>query len=357
MCLVCMLAYFFKRLFLIIPTLLGIMLANFLIVHAAPGGPVEYVMSRFQGDSSSGEGNAFSVSSLNKGATSTSGNQEMIEGLKKLYGFDQPLWKRFLHMMKNYFTFNFGDSYFKSESVANLIYNRLFVSLSLGLWTTILVYLVSIPLGIAKAVYNGTRFDTWSSFFVVVGYAVPSFLFALALIILFAGGSFWSFFPLRGLMSSHWADLSVWGKVKDYCWHVALPIFAQVLSGFASLSFLTKNSFLEEMHKQYVMMARAQGFTEKAILFKFVFRNAMLVVIAGLPATLIGVLFSGSLLIEMLFSIDGLGLLGYEAIMTRDYPIVFGSLYIFTLIGLLLHLMSDLLYVWIDPRIDYTKNT
>ena len=355
-----MLAYFFKRLFLIIPTLLGIMLANFLIIHAAPGGPIDYVMSRLQTSSSAGEvggGGGFAPSSLAKGATATSGNQEMIESLRKLYGFDQPLWKRFLHMIKNYFTFDFGDSYFKSDSVAHLIYSRIFVSLSLGLWTTILVYLISIPLGIAKAVYNGTKFDMLSSFCVVVGYAVPSFLFALALIVFFAGGSFWSWFPLRGLTSFNWVDLSLWGKMKDYCWHVALPILAQVLSGFASLAFLTKNSFLEEMHKQYVMMARAQGFTEKAILLKFVFRNAMLVIIAGLPATLIGVLFSGSLLIEMLFSIEGLGLLSYEAIMTRDYPIVFGSLYIFTLIGLLLHLMSDLIYVWIDPRIDYNKNT
>ena len=346
--------YVAKRLLLIIPTLLGILLVNFLIIHVAPGGPVEYMMSRFQQQKDFEA--AGSVTGESSSCRGMNCNQEMIQELRKLYGFDQPLWKRFLHMVKNYLTFNLGDSYFKSDSVSSLILKRIPVSISLGLWSMLVVYLISIPLGIAKAVNNGTRFDSLTSLLVVVGYAVPSFLFALALIILFAGGSFWSWFPLRGLTSSYWADLSLWGKVKDYAWHMVLPIASEVLAGFATLTFLTKNMFLEEIRKQYVLMARAQGFGERVILTRFIFRNAMLLVVAGLPTTLMAVLFSGALLVEMIFSLEGLGLLGYEAVMTRDYPIVFGSLYIFTLMGLILHVVSDWIYTLVDPRINYKKN-
>lgn len=347
--------YLLKRLLLIFPTLFGIMIVNFIIINAAPGGPIEYAMSRLQETHSAESSHLSSNSPMQDVSKSTNWTDETIKDLKKRYGFDKPLMERFWLMIKNYLTFNFGDSYFKSDSVAHLIISKIPVTLSLGLWSTIIIYLISIPLGIAKAVYNRKSFDTWTSVAVVLGYSVPNFLFAMALLVVFAGGSFWSWFPLRGLTSSGWADLSWFAKIKDYFWHLALPITAQVLSGFAALTLLTKNSFLEEMHKQYVTTARAQGFSEISILMKTIFRNAMLIVIAGLPATLVMILFSGSLLIEMIFSIDGLGLLSYEAVMTRDYPIVFGSLYIFTLIGLFLHLISDLIYTWIDPRIDFNK--
>lgn len=340
--------YVLKRLLLIIPTLFGIMLVNFAIIHIAPGGPIDYVLSKMNSEPSA-------ESLPRTGDPRGSWNQEMIEELNKRYGFDQPFWKRFFIMIKNYLCFDLGKSYFKHDSVSHLIFSRLPVSLSLGLWSTLIIYLVSIPLGMIKAVKNGSSFDIWTSVLVMVGYAIPSFLFALGLVVLFAGGSFWSFFPLRGLVSSCWEDLSWWGKIKDYFWHLSLPIIAQVLSGFASLTLLTKNSFLEEIHKPYVLAARAQGLSEKALLFKTIFRNAMILVIAGFPATVMGILFSGSLLIEMIFSLEGLGLLGYEAIMTRDYPIIFGSLYFFTLIGLMLHLITDILYTWVDPRIDFNK--
>ena len=349
--------YILRRLLLMIPTLIGIMVVNFIIIQAAPGGPIERIMAQMQGIG--GENSiAESAPMQNVDQTNFSGHTwdpALVNDLKKLYGFDKPPVKRFFLMMKNYLTFNFGESYFKNASVLDLILQKLPVSISIGLWTTLLIYLISIPLGIAKAVKNGTPFDSWTSFIMVIGYAIPSFLFALTLLILFAGGSFWSWFPLRGLTSANWATLSFFGKIKDYFWHLTLPITAQVISGFASLMLLTKNSFLEEIHKNYVITARSQGLSEKAILFRHIFRNAMLVVIAGLPATLLHIFFSGSLLIEMIFSLDGLGLLSFESIMNRDYPVVFGSLYIFTIIGLFLHLLSDLLYTWIDPRIDFQK--
>ncbi|MDK3160681.1 microcin C ABC transporter permease YejB [Kamptonema cortianum] len=280
---------------------------------------------------------------------------EFIAKLEKMFGFDKPPLERFLLMMKNYLTFNFGDSYFKDRSVMELIIEKMPVSISIGLWTTILVYLISIPLGIRKAVHDGTSFDVWTSAVVVVGYAIPGFLFAILLIVLFAGGSFWSIFPLRGLVSDNWHHLGLIDKVLNYLWHMVLPITAMVISGFASLTFLTKNSFLEEINKQYVVTARAKGLTERRVLFGHVFRNAMLIVIAGMPAALIGIFFSGSLLIEVIFSLDGLGLLGFDSAISRDYPVVFGTLYIFTLLGLFLHIVGDLSYTFIDPRIDFER--
>jgi microcin C transport system permease protein len=272
-----------------------------------------------------------------------------------MFGFDKPPLERFVLMIKNYLTFNFGESYFKDRSVIDLILEKMPVSISIGLWTTLFVYLISIPLGIRKAVVDGTPFDVWSSAVVIVGYAIPGFLFAILLIVLFAGGSFWSIFPLRGLISDHWHELSLGSKILDYLWHMVLPISALVISGFASLTLLTKNSFLEEINKQYVITARAKGLSERRVLFGHVFRNAMLIVIAGMPAALLHIFFAGSLLIEVIFSLDGLGLLGFESAINRDYPVVFGTLYIFTLLGLFLHIMGDLSYTFIDPRIDFER--
>lgn len=342
--------YFLKRLLFLIPTILGIMLINFLIVHIAPGGPVEYALSRIQ-EASGAPGTEMASGSTQH--LTLASHDDIAQELRKRYGFDQPLWKRFLHMMRSYLSFDFGQSYFKNDSVGHLLLSRMIVSISIGLWSTLFVYLCALPLGIMKALRNGETFDVWSSILIIIGYAIPSFLFALALLIFFAGGSFYSWFPLRGLVSENWMDLSWWGKIKDYFWHLTLPIVAQVLSGFAALTLLTKNSFLEEIKKHYVLTARSIGFSEGAILWRYVFRNATLVLVANLPHTLQHILFSGSLLIEMIFSLDGLGLLGYEAILTRDYPVIFGSLYIFTLIGLFMRIMSDWLYTRIDPRIHY----
>ncbi len=272
-----------------------------------------------------------------------------------MFGFDKPPLERFVMMMKNYLTFNFGESYFKDRSVIGLIIEKMPVSISIGIWTTLFIYLISIPLGIRKAVKDGSPFDIWSSVVVIIGYAIPSFLFAILLIVLFAGGSFWSIFPLRGLISDNWQELSLGGKILDYLWHMVLPITALVLSGFASLTLLTKNSFLEEINKLYVTTARAKGLTERRVLFGHVFRNAMLIVIAGMPSALLHVFFAGSLLIEVIFSLDGLGLLGFESAISRDYPVVFGTLYIFTLLGLLLHILGDLAYTFVDPRIDFER--
>jgi len=341
-----------------IPTLLGIMLLNFIIVQAAPGGPIDQVLARFQGLSSQastrmegGGGDVASGSGESRGARGIP--PAFIAKLETQFGFDQPAHERFIGMIADYATFDFGESFFRGEKVTTLMLERLPVSISLGLWTTLVVYLVSIPLGIRKALSHGSRFDVWSSGLVIVGYAIPGFLFAILLIVLFAGGSYWDLFPLRGLTSSDYSELSAWGKVKDYLWHITLPVIASSIGSFATLTMLTKNSFLDEVHKQYVLTARAKGASDRRVLYGHVFRNAMLIIIAGLPAALVGIFFTGSLLIEVIFSLNGLGLLGFEAVMQRDYPVIFGTLYLYTLIGLILKLISDLTYVWVDPRIDF----
>lgn len=365
--------YVVKRLLLIIPTLFGIMLLNFIVVQVAPGGPVEQMIAkithtgvestaRFSGGSSgeisgsSGQANR----SISSGATSKyRGAQgldpELIKEIEKFYEFDKPAYVRFTSMVKNYLVFDFGTSFFKDQTVVDLIIDKLPVSISLGLWTTLLVYSISIPLGIKKAITDGRKFDIWTSTVIIIGYAVPGFLFAILLIVLFAGGSYWQIFPLRGLVSPEWHDLPLFAKITDYFWHITLPVISMVISGFASLTFLTKNSFIEEISKQYVLTAKAKGLSQRQVLYGHVFRNAMLIVIAGFPAVLIGILFTGSLLTEIIFSLDGLGLLAFEAVIQRDYPVILGSLYIFTIIGLLLNLLGDVMYVLIDPRIDFAR--
>src|SRR5215831_14279947 len=343
-----MIAYAIRRIALIIPTLFAIMVVNFVIIQAAPGGPVEQMISRLKGSDVSATERVSGGTGEFK--TQAGGTDTRYRGAR---GLDQPPLERFLLMMRNYITFDFGTSFFRDRRVVDLIKDKLPVSISIGLWTTLVTYLVSIPLGIKKAVRDGSRFDVWTSAVIIVGYAVPSFLFAVLLIVLFAGGSYLSIFPLRGLVSDNWAALSWPMQIADYFWHIALPITALVISGFATLTMLTKNCFLEEINKQYVLTARSKGLTERRVLYGHVFRNAMLLVVAGFPAALIGILFTGSLLIEVIFSLDGLGLLGFEAAINRDYPIMFATLYVFTLIGLLLKLISDLTYMLIDPRIDF----
>ena len=364
-----MLAYILPRLMLVIPTLLGIMVLNFFIIQAAPGGPVEQMISQIQGTSVDATerftGSASGGETVKSASADTSGGgayrgarglpKELIERIEKMYGFDKPIVERFFLMMKNYLVFDFGESFFRNKRVVDLIIDKMPVSISLGLWTTLLVYFISIPLGIAKAVRDGSRFDLSSSTTLIVLNAIPGFLFALLLVVLFAGGGYFKWFPLRGLVSDDWSSLGPIDKVLDYFWHMALPIGAMVIGGFATLTFLTKNSFLEEIHKQYVLTARAKGLEERRVLYGHVFRNAMLIVIAGFPAAFIHVLFTGALLIEVIFSLDGLGLLGFEAAINRDYPIMFGALYVFTLIGLVLKLISDLTYMLIDPRIDFER--
>src|ERR1700747_1780712 len=357
-----MIAYAIRRVLLIIPTLFAIMVGNFIIVQAAPGGPIEQMVAKLKGSTVSatervsGGGGEFKPQagggdSRYRGARGL--DPGLIRELKKQYAFNKPPLKRFLLMMRNYVTFDFGTSFFRDRRVVDLIKDKLPVSISIGLWTTLVTYLVSIPLGIRKAVRDGSRFDVWTSAVIIVGYAVPSFLFAVLLIVLFAGGSYFSIFPLRGLVSDNWATLSWPMRIADYFWHVTLPVTALVISGFATLTMLTKNCFLEEINKQYVLTARAKGLTERRVLYGHVFRNAMLLVVAGFPAALIGILFTGSLLIEVIFSLDRLRLLGFGAGHKRDYPITFATLYVFTLIGLLLKLVSDLTYMLIDPRIDF----
>ncbi|MEJ5080356.1 MULTISPECIES: microcin C ABC transporter permease YejB [unclassified Ochrobactrum] len=360
-------AYIFRRLLLMIPTILGIMAISFAVVQFAPGGPVERVIAQLSGqggdalDRISGGGadagqtaiDSGSVNSKYRGAQGL--DPQFIADLEKQFGFDKPPLERFGHMLWSYMSFDFGRSYFRDISVIDLIKEKMPVSISLGLWLTFLSYLISIPLGIRKAIKEGTRFDTWTSAIIIVGYAIPSFLFAILLIVLFAGGSFFDWFPLRGLTSPDFAQMSVWGKIGDYLWHMVLPVTALVLSAFATTTLLTKNSFLEEIRKQYVTTARAKGLTEHQVLYRHVFRNAMLIVIAGFPGAFISAFFTGSLLIETIFSLDGLGLLGYQSIINRDYPVVFASLFIFSLIGLLVGLLSDLMYTWIDPRIDFDR--
>jgi microcin C transport system permease protein len=366
-----MLAYILRRLMLVVPTLFGIMVINFFIVQAAPGGPVEQMISQIQGtaigaterfsgsasggeiaqrgQATGGEGGAY------RGARGLP--KELIERIEKMYGFDKPAYERFALMLKNYVTFDFGESFFRNRRVVDLIIEKMPVSISLGLWTTLLVYFVSIPLGIAKAVRDGTRFDLSSSTVLIVLHAIPGFLFALLLVVLFAGGSYFKWFPLRGLVSDDWSTLGMIDKGLDYAWHMALPIGAMVIGGFTTLTFLTKNSFLEEIHKQYVLTARAKGLTERRVLYGHVFRNAMLIVVAGFPAAFIGVLFTGSLLIEVIFTLDGLGLLGFEAALNRDYPIMFGTLYFFGLIGLVMGILGDIMYTVVDPRIDFESRS
>ncbi|HYL33966.1 MAG TPA: microcin C ABC transporter permease YejB [Stellaceae bacterium] len=360
-----MLAYALRRILLIIPTLFAIILVNFIIVQAAPGGPVDQLIAQLKGTSGgalsrvtgSGGELGLNVTSATQAANQSRGarglDPQFVAELNKLYGFDKPPTERFVQMMKNYLTFNFGESFYQDQPVLKLIAQKLPVSISLGLWTTLITYLVSIPLGIRKAVRDGSRFDIWTSGVIIVGYAIPSFLFAVLLIVLFAGGSYLSIFPLRGLVSDNWASFAWPHRILDYLWHIVLPVSALSISGFASLTMLTKNSFLEEINKQYVMTARAKGLTEHRVLYGHVFRNAMLLVIAGFPAAFIGILFTGALLVEVIFSLDGLGYLGYQAALGRDYPVMFATLYIYTLVGLLTKLISDLTYMWVDPRIDF----
>ncbi len=365
-------AYIVRRLLLVIPTLLGMMLVNFALIQFVPGGPVEQIIAELTGAGDVLEtitgGAQETTQNQSIGTEAVSGSKdyvgarglppEFIAELEKQFGLDKPPVERFLMMMWNYLRFDFGDSYFRDQNVVELVIERLPVSLSLGVWATLISYLISIPLGIRKAVNDGSAFDAWTSGAIIAGAAIPGFLFAILLLVLFAGGSYWQIFPLRGLVSSNWEELSLLGKIGDYFWHMTLPIIALSIGGFAGLTLLTKNSFLDEIKKQYVITARAKGLSERKVLYGHVFRNAMLIVIAGFPAMFIGIFFSGSLIIETLFSLDGLGRLGYEAALQRDYPILFGSLYIGALIGLLVGIISDLMYVFIDPRIDFeARNT
>ncbi len=363
-----MAAYIIRRMLLMIPTLFGIILINFLIVQIAPGGPVEQTIAKLQGMNTSatqrfsgggGDTQTLQQQQFNSGsgAAKYRGAQgldpEFIKSLEQQFGFDKPLGTRFLLMLKNYLMFDFGESYFQNKKVIDLVLDKMPVSVSLGLWTTLLVYFISIPLGIKKAVQDGTKFDVWTSGMVIVGHAIPGFLFAIFLIVVFAGGKYLDIFPLRGLVSDNWHDMHWPQRILDYFWHIALPIASMVISGFAGLTILTKNSFLEEINKQYVLTARAKGLAQNRVLYGHVFRNAMLIVIAGFPAALMGIFLTGSLLIETIFSLDGLGLLGFESALNRDYPVMFGTLYVFTLLGFLIRLISDISMTWVDPRIDF----
>ncbi|MEM8572256.1 MAG: microcin C ABC transporter permease YejB [Pseudomonadota bacterium] len=350
-------AYIFRRILLIIPTLFGILLVNFVLVQFMPGGPIEQIVAQINNEDSgalsriAGGGSEVGGSSEYRGAEGLP--PEFIEELERQFGFDKPPIERFFIMVGNYLTFDFGESYFRSISVVDLVLEKMPVSISLGLWSTLIAYLISIPLGIRKAIKDGTNFDTWTSGLIIVAYAIPSFLFAIMLLVLFAGGSYFRIFPLRGLTSDNFSDLSLLGQIADYFWHIALPVAASTIGAFATLTLLTKNSFLDEIRKQYVLTARAKGLRENRVLYGHVFRNAMLIVIAGFPALFISVFFGGSLIIETIFSLDGLGRLAYEAAIQRDYPVVFGTLYVFGLMGLIVGLLSDLTYVWVDPRIDF----
>lgn len=357
--------YILKRLGLMFPTLFGIMIINFLIVQTAPGGPVEQIIAELTGEettatariSGGGGGDLGASSNTDDARASYEGTRgldpDFVKELEKQFGFDKPMHERFFQMMWSYINFDFGTSYYQDRSVVSLVLERMPVSISLGFWTLLITYGISIPLGISKAVRDGTPFDIWTSAAIFVGYAIPAFLFAILLIVLFAGGNYWDFFPLRGLTSDNFNELSTWGKIRDYFWHITLPILAMVIHGFATLTLLTKNLFIEEINKQFVLTARAKGLTEKRVLYGHVFRNSMLIVVAQLPGALVNVLFTGALLIEIIFSLNGLGLLGFEAAINRDYPILFGTLFFYTLVGLVMHLIGDLTYVLVDPRIDF----
>ncbi len=372
-----MTSYILRRILLMIPTLLGIMLVNFLVIQAAPGGPVEQVIAQL-----SGHGNAIteritktnSNETLNTSSNATTdsssagryrGSQgldpEFVKELEVRFGFDKPMHERFLKMIKDYLSFDFGKSFFRDEDVVDLVLDKLPVSISLGLWTTLIVYLVSIPLGIRKALRDGSQFDMATSFALVIGTAIPGFLFAVFLMVIFAGGSYLDWFPLRGLQSDEFIEMGVadcaanFSCVRDYLWHITLPVIAMVIGGFAGLAMLTKNSFLDQIQQQYVLTAKAKGLSEKRVLYGHVFRNAMLIVIAGFPSALISILFTGSVLVEIIFSLDGLGLLGFEAAFSRDYPLMFGSLFFFSILGLVMNLVGDLMYMIIDPRIDFER--
>ncbi|MEK6204769.1 MAG: microcin C ABC transporter permease YejB [Amylibacter sp.] len=353
-------AYILRRLLLMIPTLLGIMLINFVLIQFVPGGPIETIIAQIESESSATDRISGGGSEVSGGGGSEGQYQgarglpeDFIKDLEKQFGFDKPAYERFYIMMTNYLRFDFGESYFRSISVKDLIIEKMPVSITLGLWSTLLAYLISIPLGIRKAIMDGSKFDTWSSGIIIAAYAVPGFLFAIMLMVFFAGGSYWKIFPLRGLTSEGFADFSVFGQIKDYLWHIVLPVTAATIGAFATLTLLKKNSFLDEINKQYVTTARAKGLTENAVFYGHVFRNAMLIVIAGFPSAFVGVFFGSSLIIEIVFSLDGLGRLGFEAAVNRDYPVFFGTLYVFGLISLVIGLVSDLMYVWIDPRIDF----
>jgi microcin C transport system permease protein len=362
-------AYILRRILLMIPTLLGIMAISFAVIQFAPGGPVEQVIAKLtgQGSDAGGRISGGGADMGNNGGFDQGGDggskyrgaqgldPEFIAKLEKQFGFDKPPLERFGLMLWNYSRFDFGDSYFRDISVLELILEKMPVSISLGLWITLISYLISIPLGIRKAVKDGSAFDVWTSGIVIVGYAIPGFLFAILPMVLFAGGSFYDWFPLRGLVSENWRQLSWPDRILDYFWHLTLPLTAMVLSAFATTTLLTKNSFLDEIRKQYVTTARAKGLSERRVLYGHVFRNAMLIVIAGFPGAFISAFFTGSLLIENIFSLDGLGLLGFRSVLDRDYPVVFANLYIFSLIGLIISLISDLTYTWIDPRIDFER--
>ncbi len=363
-----MTAYIARRLLLMIPTLLGIMVINFVIVQLAPGGPVEQAIARLTGEGSAiteritrtGGGDTVPSTKTQAGTTSRyRGAQgldpEFIKELEQRFGFDKPMHERFIKMMGNYITLDFGDSFFRDRPVVELVIEKMPVSISLGVWTTLLVYLISIPLGVAKAVRDGSRFDIWTSAFVIMGNAIPSFLFAVILLVVFAGGSYLDWFPLRGLVSENWREMAWPELVLDYLWHMVLPITAMVIGGFATLTMLTKNSFLDQINQQYVVTAKAKGLTQRRVLYGHVFRNAMLIVIAGFPSAFISILFTGSVLIEIIFSLDGLGLLGFEAAFQRDYPVMFGTLFFFSLLGLLMGLIGDLMYTVIDPRITFER--
>ena len=363
-----MTAYIIRRLLLVIPTLFGIMLINFAVVQIVPGGPVEQMIAQITGTavestarfSGGGEGenlisfdNTSSTNVDSKYRGSQGLDPDIIREIEAMYGMDKPAHIRFISMMKDYLTFNFGESFFRDQKVIDLVLDKMPVSISLGLWTTLLVYLISIPLGIRKAIKDGSRFDVTSSTIITIGYAIPNFLFAVILIVVFAGGRYFDIFPLRGLVSDNFDELNLLEKIIDYFWHITLPLLAMIVSGFAGLTFLTKNSFLDQINQQYVMTARAKGLSERRVLYGHVFRNAMLIVIAGFPSAFIGVLFSSSLFIEVIFSLDGLGLLGYEAVLTRDYPVIFATLFFFSLLGLIMGIIGDIMYSIIDPRIDF----
>ncbi len=361
-----MIAYIIRRLLLVIPTLLGIMVINFAIIQIVPGGPVEQMIAemtgtavestaRFSGSDQSESLANFETSANNdtkyRGAQGL--DPDIIKEIEAMYGLDKPTHIRFFNMLKDYLTFNFGESFFRDQKVIDLVIDKMPVSISIGLWTTLFVYLISIPLGIRKAVLDGTRFDVTSSTIIAIGYAIPNFLFAVILIVIFAGGRYMDIFPLRGLVSENFSELNFFQQIIDYFWHLTLPLIAMVVSGFAGLTLLTKNSFLDQINQQYVMTARAKGLRENQVLYGHVFRNAMLIVIAGFPSAFIGILFSSSLFIEVIFSLDGLGLLGYEAALTRDYPVIFATLYFFSLLGLIMGIIGDIMYSIVDPRIDF----